>query len=161
MDILHLIDRLEELFNESKPFLGTRKILMDEDKLLDLIDQMRLAIPEEVKVAQQTNSQKDRILAQASEEAARTINAAREKGIQLVERDNIVQSAKLRAEQIESQAKENASQTRKDADKYAMETLVNLQIKLERNLAEVKRGIQILEQEQKQKIASNDDLPAP
>lgn len=160
MDILHLIDRLEELFNESKPFLGTRKILMDEDKLLDLIDQMRLAIPEEVKVAQQTNSQKDRILAQASEEAARTINAAREKGIQLVERDNIVQSAKLRAEQIESQAKENASQIRKDADKYAMETLVNLQIKLERNLAEVKRGIQILEQEQKQKIALNDDLPA-
>lgn len=161
MDILHLIDRLEELFNESKPFLGTRKILMDEDKLLDLIDQMRLAIPEEVKVAQQTNSQRDRILAQASEEAARTINAAREKGIQLVERDNIVQSAKLRAEQIESQAKENASQIRKDADKYAMETLVNLQIKLERNLAEVKRGIQILEQEQKQKIALNDDLPAP
>lgn len=161
MDILHLIDRLEELFNESKPFLGTRKIMMDEDKLLDLIDQMRLAIPEEVKVAQQTNSQKDRILAQASEEAARTINAAREKGIQLVERDNIVQSAKLRAEQIESQAKENASQIRKDADKYAMETLVNLQIKLERNLAEVKRGIQILEQEQKPKIASNDDLPVP
>jgi hypothetical protein len=161
MDILHLIDRLEELFNESKPFLGTRKILMDEDKLLDLIDQMRLAIPEEVKVAQQTNSQKDRILAQASEEAARTINAAREKGIQLVERDNIVQSAKLRAEQIDSQAKENASQIRKDADKYAMETLVNLQIKLERNLAEVKRGIQILEQEQKQKIDSNNDLPAP
>lgn len=159
MDILHLIDRLEELFNESKPFLGTRKILMDEDKLLDLIDQMRLAIPEEVKVAQQVNSQKDRILAQASEEAARTINAAREKGIQLVERDNIVQSAKLRAEQIESQAKENAAQIRKDADKYAMETLVNLQIKLERNLAEVKRGIQILEQEQKQKNASNDDLP--
>lgn len=160
MDILHLIDRLEELFNESKPFLGTRKILMDEDKLLDLIDQMRLAIPEEVQVAQQTNSQKDRILAQASEEAARTINAAREKGIQLVERDNIVQSAKLRAEQIESQAKENASQIRKDADKYAMETLVNLQIKLERNMAEVKRGIQILEQEQKQKTASNDDMPA-
>lgn len=159
MDILHLIDRLEDLFNESKPFLGTRKILIDEDKLLDLIDQMRLSIPEEVKVAQQTNSQKDRILAQASEEAARTINAAREKGIQLVERDNIVQSAKLRAEQIESQAKENAAQIQKDADKYALETLVNLQIKLERNLAEVKRGIQILEQEQKPNNISNEDMP--
>lgn len=161
MDILHLIDRLEELFNESKPFLGTRKILMDEDKLLDLIDQMRLSIPEEIRIAQQTNSQKDRILAQASEEAARTINAAREKGIQMVERDNIVQSAKVRAEQIESQAKENAMQIRKDADKYAMETLINLQIKLERNLAEVKRGIQVLEQEQKQKATSEDDIRVP
>jgi hypothetical protein len=161
MDILHLIDRLEELFNESKPFFGTRRILMDEDKLLDLIDQMRLAIPDEIRTAQQTNSQKDRILAQASEEAARTINAAREKGIQMVERDNIVQSAKVRAEQIESQAKDNALQIRKDADKYAMETLVNLQIKLERNLAEVKRGIQVLEQEQKQKTSGEDEIRIP
>lgn len=134
---------------------------MDEDKLLDLIDQMRLAIPDEIRIAQQTNSQKDRILAQASEEAARTINAAREKGIQMVERDNIVQSAKVRAEQIESQAKDNALQIRKDADKYAMETLVNLQIKLERNLAEVKRGIQVLEQEQKQKTSSEDEIRIP
>jgi hypothetical protein len=158
MDILHLVDRLEELFNESKPFLGTRKIMIDEDRLLDLIDQMRLSIPEEIKTAQQIISQKDRILAQSSEEAARTINAAREKGIQMVERDNIVQSAKLRAEQIDSQAKENAAFIRKEADKYALETLINLQIKLERNLAEVRRGIQTLEQEQKQK-SNNEDIP--
>jgi hypothetical protein len=158
MDILHLVDRLEELFNESKPFLGTRKIMIDEDRLLDLIDQMRLSIPEEIKTAQQIISQKDRILAQSSEEAARTINAAREKGIQMVERDNIVQSAKLRAEQIDSQAKENAAFIRKEADKYALETLINLQIKLERNLAEVRRGIQTLEQEQKQK-SNNEDVP--
>jgi len=158
MDILHLIDRLEELFNESKPFLGTRKILIDEDRLLDLIDQMRLAIPEEIKNSQQIISQKDRILAQTSEEAARTISAAREKGMQMVERDNIVQSAKLKADQIESQAKENAALIRKDADKYAIDTLVNLQIKLERNLAEVRRGIQTLEQEQKQKLENDKDL---
>ncbi len=157
MDILHLVDRLEELFNESKPFLGTRKIMVDEDRLLDLIDQMRLAIPEEIKNSQQIISQKDRILAQSTEEAARTINAAREKGIQMVERDNIVQSARLRAEQIDAQAKENATLIRKEADKYAMETLVNLQIKLERNLAEVRRGIQTLEQEQKQKLNSDPD----
>jgi hypothetical protein len=158
MDILHLIDRLEELFNESKPFLGTRKILVDEDRLLDLIDQMRLAIPEEIKNSQQIISQKDRILAQTSEEAARTISAAREKGMQMVERDNIVQSAKLRAEQLDSQAKENAVLIRREADKYAIDTLINLQIKLERNLAEVKRGIQTLEQEQKQKSNVNEDL---
>jgi hypothetical protein len=158
MDILHLVDRLEELFNESKPFLGTRKIMVDEDRLLDLIDQMRLSIPEEIKSAQQIISQKDRILAQSSEEAARTINAAREKGIQMVERDNIVQSAKLRAEQIDSQARDNVVFIRKEADKYALETLVNLQIKLERNLAEVRRGIQTLDQEQKHK-SDNEDVP--
>ena len=46
MDILHLIDRLEELFNESRPIWFTHSVVMDEDRLLDLIDQMRIAIPE-------------------------------------------------------------------------------------------------------------------
>ena len=53
MDILQLIDRLEELFNESKNIPLTRNVMVDEDRMLDIIDQMRIAIPEEVKKAQQ------------------------------------------------------------------------------------------------------------
>ena len=53
MDILQLIDRLEELFNESKSIPLTRNVMVDEDRMLDIIDQMRIAIPEEVKKAQQ------------------------------------------------------------------------------------------------------------
>ena len=53
MDILHLVDRLEELLNESRPLWFTHNVIIDEDKLLDLIDQMRVAIPDEIKKAQQ------------------------------------------------------------------------------------------------------------
>ena len=49
MDILHLIDRLEELFNESRAIPFTHNVVVDEEKMLDLIDQMRVAIPEEMK----------------------------------------------------------------------------------------------------------------
>ena len=63
MDILHLVDRLEELFNESRPIPLTHNVIVDEDRMLDLIDQMRVAIPEEVKKAQQVLSQRDRIMA--------------------------------------------------------------------------------------------------
>ena len=49
MDILQLIDRLEELFNESKTIPLTRNVMVDEDRMLDIIDQMRIAVPEEVK----------------------------------------------------------------------------------------------------------------
>ena len=75
-------------------------MIVDEDRILDLIDQMRVAIPEEVKKAQQVLAQRDRILAQAQEEANRTLAIAREKSEQLVERDAIVQAAQVRAEQI-------------------------------------------------------------
>jgi hypothetical protein len=79
MDILHLVDRLEELFNESRALPFTRNVVVDEDKMLDIIDQMRVAIPEEVKKAQQMLAQKDRVMAQAQEEATRIVSLAKEK----------------------------------------------------------------------------------
>ena len=65
MDILHLVDRLEELFNESRPIPLTHNVIVDEDRMLEIIDQMRISIPDEVKNAEQIISQRDRVLAQA------------------------------------------------------------------------------------------------
>jgi cell division septum initiation protein DivIVA len=147
MDILHLIDRLEEILNDSRPFPFTRNVIVDEDRVLDLIDQMRVAIPEEVKKAQQLLAQRDRILAQAQEEATRTLAIAREKSEQLVERDAIVQAAHVRAEEIIAQSHTAVQDTRKDADEYAMETLTRLEMELDRTLNQVRNGIRTLQSE--------------
>ena len=72
MDILHLVDRLEELFNEARSLPFTRSVIVDEDRMLELIDQLRITIPEEVKKAQQLLAEKERILAQARDEAQQT-----------------------------------------------------------------------------------------
>jgi cell division septum initiation protein DivIVA len=146
MDILHLIDRLEELFNESRPIPFTHNVIVDEDRMLDLIDQMRVAIPEEVKRAQQIQTQRDRILAQAQEEANRTLALAREKSEHLVERDSIVQSSQARAEQIVAQIETDAEMTRREADQYVVDTLRTLEMELERYLTQVRNGIQTLQQ---------------
>ncbi|HEX9618031.1 MAG TPA: hypothetical protein VGA03_11530 [Anaerolineales bacterium] len=147
MDILHLIDRLEELFNESRPIPFTHNVIVDEDKMLDLIDQMRVAIPEEMKKSQQLLAQRDRLLAQAQEEANRTISLAREKGDQLIERDSLVQSAQARAEQLASQIRAEAEITRREADNYVIETLTNLEMELERYITQVRNGIRTLQSE--------------
>ena len=147
MDILHLIDRLEELFNESRPIPFTHNVIVDEDRMLDLIDQMRVAIPEEVKKAQQVLAQRDRVLAQAQEEANRTLQLAREKGEQMIERDALVQSAQARAEQVTMQLRAEAEQSRKDADQYVIETLSQLEVELERYLNQVRNGIKSLQDE--------------
>jgi hypothetical protein len=145
MDILHLVDRLEELFNQSRPIWFTHNVIVDEDKMLDLIDQMRVAIPEEVKKAQQVLSQRDRILAQAQEEANRTLAIAREKSDQLVERDAIVQAAQARAEQIQQQALTDIEGTRHDADAYVVDTLRQLELELERFLTQVRNGLVVIQ----------------
>ena len=145
MDILHLIDRLEEILNESRPLPFTHNVVVDEDKILDLIDQMRVAIPEEVKKAQQLLSQRDRILAQAQEEANRTLAIAREKSEQLVERDAVVQAAHARAEQIVAQSRADIQGTRREADEYALDTLTRLEMELDRSITQVRNGIRTLQ----------------
>ena len=112
MDILQLIDRLEELFNESKSIPLTRNVMVDEDRMLDIIDQMRIAIPEEVKKAQQLLGQRDRVLAQAQEEANRTLEIARQKADQLASKEIVMQEAQRRADQILVQARADAETVR-------------------------------------------------
>ena len=146
MDILHLVDRLEELFNDSRPIPLTHNVIVDEDKFLDIIDQMRISIPEEVKKAQQVQSQKDRVMAQAQEEANRTLQLAREKADALVEKESLTQDARRRSEQIIEQARLESENIKAGADQYAMDSLRNIEAELERLLTQVRNGVQMLEQ---------------
>jgi len=144
MDILHLVDRLEELFNESKSVPLTRKVMVDEERMLDLIDQMRLAIPEEIKNSQQIINQKERVLAQANEEARRTIELAKDQASKLVERDEIVQKAEVMAENIILKAREETKLIKREADDYAIDSLEHLELELSKILMQVRNGINTL-----------------
>jgi cell division septum initiation protein DivIVA len=147
MDILHLVDRLEEVFNAGRPVPFTRLLTVNEDRVLELIDQMRVSIPEEVRKAQQVLAQHDRILAQAQEEAQRTVQLAKERAEQMVERDALVESAKARAEQVLQNAKAEADGIRQDADDYALEVLSNIEVELARFHNQVRNGISKLRTE--------------
>lgn len=158
MDILQLIDRLEELFNESKSIPLPRNVMVDEDRMLDIIDQMRIAIPEEVKKAQQLLGQRDRVLAQAQEEANRTLDLARQKADQLTSKETVVQEAQRRTEQILAQARADADNTRADADDYVMRSLTQLQAELERISNQVANGIRVVQDEQERRAAVSDSV---
>ena len=149
MDILHLVDRLEELFNQSRGIPLTRQVVVDEDRMLEIIDQMRVAIPEEVKQAREIIAKRDRIQAQAQEEAARTVELARKKSAELVDRDPIVQAAQSRGEQVIAQARASADSIRADADMYVVESLQHLEVELMGILTQVRNGIDKLHADNK------------
>ena len=148
MDILHLVDRLEELFNESKPIWFTHSVVVDEDRMLDLIDQMRVTIPDEIKKSQQLLAQRDRIIAQATEEANRTIALAREKAEKLVENDPITHAAQIKAEQIIAQARLDCDQTKAETDQYILNSLRAMEMEMDKLSNQVKNGILALQKDQ-------------
>lgn len=151
MDILQLIDRLEELFNDAKSVPFTHNVVVDEDRMLELIDQMRITIPEEVKKAQQVVAQRDRVMAQAQEEVNRTLQIARDKADQMTQKDTIAQEAQRRADQIIGQARSEAEATRADADNYVIDTLMQLQDQIAKLSGQVSNGIRMVQEEQMRK----------
>ena len=146
MDILHLVDRLEELFNNSRAIPLTHNVIVDEDKFLDIIDQMRISIPDEVKKAQEVFTKKDRFMAQAQEEANRTLQLARDKASDLIDKEALVSDAKRRADQIVDQARVEAENVKAGADQYAQDSLLDLERTIEQLLTQVRNGVRILEE---------------
>lgn len=120
---------------------------MDENAFMDIIDQMRISIPDDIKKSQQIIAQKDRILAQAQEEANRTLALAREKSEKMIEKSDVYLAAQAKADQITEQARREASQTQLDADRYVVETLTKLEAEMNRILAQVRNGIKTLQAE--------------
>lgn len=141
MDILHLVDRLEELISDSRAIPLTRNIIVDEDRILELIDQMRISIPEEMKKAQQITAQRDRVVAQAQEEAGRMVSLAKQKADQMISDEAVVQAARERAEQIINQARADTESIRHESDDYVIQSLEALERELSRLLTQTRNGI--------------------
>ena len=151
MDILHLVDRLEESLNQGRPVPFTKNVIVDEDRFLEIIDQMRISIPEEVKKAQQVIAQRDRLMAQAQEEANRTVGLAKSKSEEIVTRDAIVQAAQARSDQLLAQARADAENLRSEADDYILDSLGALEAELTRLLGQARNGISKLQIERTEK----------
>src|SRR5512142_929860 len=130
IDILYLVDRLEALLSKGWRVPMTSKTMIDEDEFLDIVDQMRIAIPEEIKLAKKMQQDRERVLAQTQEEAARILALAKEDSARLTNDHSIVKSAQERANQVEQQAKADAAAIRAGADQYATEVLREIQARL-------------------------------
>ena len=141
MDIQHLVDRLEQVLNESFRFPLSAYLFVNEDRVFNIIDQLRVAIPEEVKRANRVEAEKERILAQAKEEAERIRGLAKQEASELVKRDTVMSSAQQRADNILERARRDAELLRGDADVYVAEVLSRLEEELLRSLSVVRNGL--------------------
>ncbi len=158
MDILHLIDRLEMLITEKSfriPF--TSNVVLQEDEFLDIIDQMRVSIPEEVKLAKRTEAERERMLLQAQEESDRVIEVAREKAKAMTEDHELITFARERAKEIEVNARQQAQEIIADSDDYIIDQLGELEEQLMKTLTTVRNGLRYVRETQSQRDMIGDE----
>ena len=146
MDIQFLVERLEALTVNARKVPMTSQIILEQATILDLIDQLRVAIPEEVKQARRINQESERVISKAREEAEGIIGAAQEQAALLLQDQSILREAETRSQDLLDKAQAKAEETMHGADQYAADVLVRLESDLVKTLSVIKKSLEVLEE---------------
>lgn len=145
MEALNLLDRLESLVSGGARVPLTSRSIVDEQEFIDLLDQIRASIPEEVRQAKRVSQEREKVILQAQSEADKIINTARDQAETLLQENELVRQAHEQANAYVQDALARAEEVRRGADEYALAALDELEQHLTRLLATIRKGKATLE----------------
>ena len=119
--------------------------MINEDEVMELIDQVRFNLPDEIKQANWTVSEQQRIITEAHAEAARIMSRANERAEETSSDHEVLRRAERHAAQVIKDAQAKSDQIIHEAEQYALEQLKQLEAHLGRTLATVRRGVEALQ----------------
>lgn len=139
---MYLVDRLEELVGIGKrvPFSG--RVMVEEEEFLALVDQLRVAVPNEIKQAQRVIKDRERIVSESQDEAARIVQLARERADALVTQHSIVGEARQRSEEILRAAEEERQRARGEIDVFVVEQMQLVEDAVRRGMAVMEDAVE-------------------
>ena len=123
----------------------TGKVLVDKDSILDLVDQLRVAIPEEVSAAKRINAEGERIIEKAHDEATRITSRAQEQATYLIGERGLTEAAQAEGRRIIEEAEDTGAGIRRGADEYAAQLLDALEQEVAKVLSGIRKGIEVLD----------------
>ncbi|MFH0750428.1 MAG: hypothetical protein V2B17_01170 [Chloroflexota bacterium] len=141
---MFFVERLEGMLANGKRLPLTSSVVIDQAAALELIDELRHAIPEEVQSARRINAEGERILERANQEAERIVARAREQASQLIDEQGLTAAAEAESGRIIAEAEAAGDDTRRGADDYAADVLLHLEGEISRLLGQIERGIDAL-----------------
>ncbi|HET8526628.1 MAG TPA: hypothetical protein VFM81_08315 [Actinomycetota bacterium] len=144
MDLTARLSQLEEMVRDAKSMPLSSSALLNRDEVLDLIEDLKAALPDEIKQARWVVKDREELLAKARRDAEAMVEQARAEQLRLASHEAVMQRAKEEAERIVQEADEDARRLRLDAEDYVDAKLAQLEGTLQKILEET--------------IASNDAL---
>jgi cell division septum initiation protein DivIVA len=140
MDVLVLIDKLDDLVHNAKAIPLTNQVRVKKEGIHDSLDQIRATIPQEIKQARWIVKEQQEMEAEATREAERLVNQAREREELLISDEEVTKQAERGAEDIIEDARGREREIRLGAEDYANEILNTLDVNLSKFNAAVHRG---------------------
>lgn len=140
MEIFDVIDQLEDLIENSFTLPIFHKTMVNKDDIMELLSDLRLRLPEDLKQAKWVKEERARIIAEAHTEATNIIKSTEEQIAQMVNEHEITKKAYDQANEILANAQKNAREIRLGARQYADDLLSNLEGRLQNMSAEIQAG---------------------
>jgi vacuolar-type H+-ATPase subunit H len=140
MDAQAKLDELTELVENAKSMPLSASVLVNKADVLALLDELRGALPEELREAQWVIKDRDEVIEAGRKEAERIVADGRTEAARLVSRTEVMQTATKEAERVIEEAKENARRMRLEVEDYVDAKLANFEVVLHKTLGAVERG---------------------
>jgi vacuolar-type H+-ATPase subunit H len=155
-----IIDRMEYLVHHARrvPFSG--QVMLDEVEIVELIDELRASLPEEIKQANWTVQEQQRLIGEAHAEASRITSRANQRAESAIQEHEILRRVERHSQQTLREAQARADDIVREAEAYALEQLQQLEAHLSRTLATVKRGVEALQTSSPPDSRSS-EIPSP
>lgn len=127
MDILNLLERIEDIIEDASKFPLSNKVMIDKEEVLEVINEIRLKLPDEINRASWVAKERQRILAEAQSEANELIEKIKDQQKMMIEDHEIANQAKNYANELIQEAEQRANEMKYAAYTYSDEILSKLQ----------------------------------
>ena len=131
MEIFTLLETIEEMLENSKAIPFSTKGVVDKEEMLDIIKEIRLKLPEELKQAKWVKEERQRILVEAQKEADDIVKEAENRIISMIDEHEITRKAYEQKAEIIETANEMSREISKGTKDYADNILQGLEVALE------------------------------
>lgn len=140
MEIFTLLETLEECLERARSIPFTQKGIVDKDEILDIIKEIRLKLPDELKQAKWVKEERGRILVEAKKEADGIVKEAENRIISMIDEHEITRKAYEQKAQIIETANEMSREISKGTKEYADNILEKVEAALQDALATVENN---------------------
>jgi hypothetical protein len=140
VDVNVKIDELIEIVESARAMPMSASCVINRSQVLDLLDELRKAVPEEMDRAKRVLADRESVVAEGRREADRLLERTRSERESIIGNTDVSREARGAAERIMAEARREAEQIRTDADDYVDQKLANFEVVLTKTLQSVGRG---------------------
>jgi hypothetical protein len=133
-DVLVLLDRLEELVGVGRRMPFSTRVMVEEEEFLGLLDQIRAAVPREIRQAQRVVEERSNIITGAQHEAAKILDMARSQAEYIISEQGVLNEARQRGEEYLREVEQERRQSMAQIDAYALQQIAKVEEAIQEGL---------------------------